>query len=73
MTSCAHQARPLTRRDVERLRASYRSKAVSMPRRTASRGMPASRHVSMRAQSRVERKRMEPRRRFGNGHSISVK
>ena len=42
--------------------ASCLSKAASMPRRTASSGTPASRQVSMRAQSSVESMRMEPRR-----------
>ena len=74
-TAWAHQARPLTlrvRRVARSCWASCLSKALSIPRRTASRGMPASRQVSIRAQSRVESMRMEPRRCWKRV-SISVK
>ena len=73
ITACAHQARPLIR--LVRAffwRASYLSKAASMPRSAASSGMPASRQVSIRAQSSVESSRSDPRRCWKRS-SISVK
>ncbi len=61
-TSCAQYARLFTFRDCDG-RFSYRSKAASIPRSTASKGMPASFQVSIKAQSKVESNRMPARRR----------
>jgi len=73
ITACEHHASPFTR--LMRpffCRASYLSKAASMPRSAASSGMPASRQVSISAQSSVESSNSAPRRCW-NRSSISVK
>ena len=62
ITACAHHANPFTRCMRARFcRASYLSKAASIPRNTASSGIPASRHISISAQSSVESSKIVPR------------
>ena len=57
ITSWAQYARPFTRRTrVLFFRASYLSKAISMPLSTAASGMPASRQVSISAQSMLRKR-----------------